>query len=89
MTQSSRLTHRTSWRSRPGRIEKDVRGRLGRIDIIISSKAHFRSGEPSGPRIGKSGVSWKGRCHIRVERTTGLAKGWILAKNKGLSRTGQ
>ena len=89
MTRISRLTHRTGWRSRPGRTKRNVRGRLGRIDIIVTPKAHFRPGEPSGPRVGKSGVSREGRCHTRVERTTGLANGWISAKNKGLRRAGQ
>ena len=89
MTQISRLTHRTGWRSRPGRTERNVRGRLGRIDIMVTPKAHSRPGKPSGPRMGKSGVSREGRRHTRVERMTGLANGWISAKNKGRRRAGQ
>ena len=89
MTRISRLTGRTGRRSRTNRTKRNMRGRLGRIDIVVAPKAHFRPGEPSGPRVGKSGVSREGRCHIRVERTTGLAKGWISAKNKGRRRAGQ
>ena len=89
MTRISRLTSWMGWRSRTNRTKRNVRGRLGRIDIVVAPKAHIRPGEPSGPRVGKSGVSREGRRHTRVERTTGLANGWMSAKNKGLRRAGQ